>query len=109
MTAELIDRAMLADMVEHLGVAALRPVIDLFIEESRRYSATIRDGDREQARRAAHSLKSSAGQLGAAALSAAAAETERRAAGGEPLAEAAATLDRLIAETAAAMAALLGG
>src|SRR5581483_3697382 len=82
MTAELIDRAMLADMVEHLGVAALRPVIDLFTEESRRYAATIRDGDREQARRAAHSLKSSAGQLGAAALSAAAAETERRAAGG---------------------------
>jgi HPt (histidine-containing phosphotransfer) domain-containing protein len=108
MSADVIDRAMLDDMVEHLGVAAFRPVIDLFLDESRRYVAIIRQGDAEAARRAAHSLKSSAGQLGAAALSAAAAEIERLAAGGMPLADRAAALDALLAETATALAALLG-
>jgi len=103
----LIDAAILDDMIEHIGSAALRPVIDLFLDETRRLSAAIVDGansptGREAARRAAHSLKSSSGQLGAAALSEAVAEIERAAEAGEPLGERAAAVARLATATIAA-------
>jgi len=103
----LIDAGILDDLVEHIGRDALLPVITLFLNESRRQAADIvaaaaaSDG-REAARRAAHSLKSSAGQLGAARLSAEAAGIERAAAEGAPLAERAATLAECATATAAA-------
>ncbi len=96
----LIDSAILDDMIEAIGLEALRPVVELFVGESRTLSATIAAGAgdparREAVRRAAHSLKSSAGQLGAAALSEAAAELERAAESGAPLASGAALVARL--------------
>jgi HPt (histidine-containing phosphotransfer) domain-containing protein len=96
----LIDTATLDDMIEYIGLEALRPVVALFIGESRDLSAAMTAGaddpaQREAVRRAAHSLKSSAGQLGAAALSEAAAELERAAESGAPLADGAALVARL--------------
>lgn len=105
--APLIDPAILDDMVEHIGRESLLPVIALFLEESRRQAAAIvaaaaaADG-RETVRRAAHSLKSSAGQLGAARLSAEAAALERAAAEGVSLGAIAATLAHCAAATSAA-------
>jgi len=105
----LIDDAVLGDMIEYIGRDALRPVIELFLTESRDLSAAIAagagdPGGREAVRKAAHSLKSSAGQLGAAALSEAAAAVERAAEGSAPLVEPAAVVARLAAETRAALA-----
>jgi HPt (histidine-containing phosphotransfer) domain-containing protein len=96
----LIDTATLDDMIEYIGLEALRPVIELFIGESRELSATMTAGAadparREAVRRAAHSLKSSAGQLGAAALSEATADLERAAESGAPLVDGAALVARL--------------
>ena len=104
----LLDREVLDDMIEHIGAEALRPVIELFIDESRRYAAQIREAatdssGRDAARRAAHSLKSSAGQLGAAGLSAQAAEIERVAGGAGPLTGAAAALADCVEATAVAL------
>ena len=111
----LIDDAVLGDMIEYIGREALRPVIELFLTESRELSAADRavgagdPGGREAVRKAAHSLKSSAGQLGAAALSEAAAAVERAAEGSAPLAELAAAVARLAAETGAALAERMRG
>jgi HPt (histidine-containing phosphotransfer) domain-containing protein len=112
MSAPLIDAAVLDDLVEHLGRRALQPVIDLFLDESRQYAAAIvaaaglPDGH-DAVRRAAHSLKSSAGQLGAAALAEEAAGIEQAAGDGAPLAGRAASLSRCAAATAAAFTARL--
>jgi HPt (histidine-containing phosphotransfer) domain-containing protein len=100
----LINTATLDDMIEYIGLEALRPVVELFVGESRTLSATIAAGAgdparREAVRRAAHSLKSSAGQLGAAALSEAAAELERAAESGAPLGGGAALVARLAEAT----------
>lgn len=114
----LIDRAVLDDLVEAIGADGARSVLDLFIAESRRYLATIAAGAapdagaerRDGARRAAHALKSGAGQIGAAALAAAAADVERTAEGAadaSALAEAAAALEGCAAETVAALAQFL--
>jgi HPt (histidine-containing phosphotransfer) domain-containing protein len=83
-TPLLLDDAVLDDLVEHIGADAARSVIDLFIGECRELAGTIAAGDPEAARRAAHSLKSSAGQLGAAALAAAALDVEIAAETGSP-------------------------
>jgi HPt (histidine-containing phosphotransfer) domain-containing protein len=105
----LIDDAVLDDMLSHIGRESLRPVIELFIGESRRLAETIvasagAEGGRDAVRRAAHSLKSSAGQLGAASLSALAAEIEQAAAGeGASLGEQAAALLRCLDASAAAL------
>jgi two-component system sensor histidine kinase TorS len=104
----LINAETLDDMIEYIGLEALRPVVDLFIGESRNLSAAITDGaadplKREAVRRAAHSLKSSAGQLGASALSEAAAEVERAAESGAPLADGAALVARLAEVTVFAL------
>jgi len=104
----LIDTETLDDMIEYIGLDALRPVVELFIGESRDLSAAITAGagdpaKRDAARRAAHSLKSSAGQLGAAALSEAAAELERAAESGAPLGDGAALVARLAAATGFAL------
>jgi HPt (histidine-containing phosphotransfer) domain-containing protein len=110
----LIDRAVLDDLFDSIGPDGARSVLELFVGESRAYLATIAEavaagGDparRDRARRAAHSLKSGAGQIGAAALAAAAAEVERVAAAdiGADLAQAAVTLERCAAETVNALA-----
>jgi HPt (histidine-containing phosphotransfer) domain-containing protein len=106
--APLIDEAMLDDMVSHIGRDALRPVVELFIGESRRLAETIAasarvETGRDAMRRAAHSLKSSAGQLGAASLSALAAEIEQAAEDGSPLGERAAALLRCLDASVAAL------
>jgi HPt (histidine-containing phosphotransfer) domain-containing protein len=104
----LINTETLDDMIEYIGLDALRPVVELFIGESRSLSAAMTAGaddpaKREAVRRAAHSLKSSAGQLGAAALSEAAAELERAAESGAPLAGGAALVARLAEATVFAL------
>jgi HPt (histidine-containing phosphotransfer) domain-containing protein len=76
--ATVLDAGVLDDLVEHIGADAVRAVIELFIGESRDLVATMSaaGADREDVRRAAHSLKSSAGQLGAIALAEAALAVE---------------------------------
>ena len=112
----LLDRPVLDDLVEHLGGEAVRSVANLFLGEARNYVAAIVPAAaagtdatlRERARRAAHSLKSGAGQIGAAALAAAAAAVEHAAAENSPaLAGAIAALEAQAAETATALAQFL--
>jgi HPt (histidine-containing phosphotransfer) domain-containing protein len=102
MSAALLDREVLDGLVEAVGADGARSVIELFIDESRRYVATIAAGAdpaadaaaRDAARRAAHSLKSGAGQIGAAAMAAAAEAVERAVEGSQPdLGAVAAALD----------------
>jgi HPt (histidine-containing phosphotransfer) domain-containing protein len=114
--APLIDRPVIDDLVEAIGADGARSVIELFVAEARGYLATIAaavvsDSDpttRDQARRAAHSLKSGAGQVGAAAVAAAAAEIERAAGSGAALTEPVAVLQKCAAETAVALAGFSG-
>ena len=110
----LIDRAVIDDLVEAIGADGARSVIDLFIAETKDHLATIAAAaaagadptKRDQARRAAHSLKSGAGQVGAAAVAAAAAAVERAAGAGATLTEPAAALQRYVAETEEALGAI---
>jgi two-component system, sensor histidine kinase and response regulator len=107
----LLDRAVIDDLVDAIGADGARSVINLFIAETQGHLSTIAaaaatDADpakRDQARRAAHSLKSGAGQVGAAAVAAAAAEIERAATAGAALTEFAAALQRSAAETVIAL------
>ncbi len=108
----LIDRAVIDDLFDNIDAVAVRSVLSLFIEESQAYLARIAEASaqpddaarREQARRAAHSLKSGAGQIGTAALAAAAAEVERVAAtGSSDLAPAAASLHQCAVDTVKAL------
>ncbi len=88
----LIDQTILDDLVESIGIDGTRSVLDLFIVESQGYLATIAAAAAQpadaalcdRARRAAHALKSAAGQIGAVAMSAAAATIEREAAASGP-------------------------
>ncbi|HTZ34614.1 MAG TPA: Hpt domain-containing protein [Stellaceae bacterium] len=86
MSEKVLESAVLDDLIEHIGAEAARAVIELFIGECGELTATIAapDADPEAVRRAAHSLKSSAGQLGAAALSDAAIAVESAASAGSP-------------------------
>ena len=90
--SELLDPEALDMLVESIGEDAARGVLALFLEECRDLAAAIAEpgADPTAIGRAAHSLKSSAGQLGAAALSEAALAVETAAA------ENAATLPALI-------------
>ena len=83
----VLDDAVLADLIEHIGDQAARAVIELFIGECRDLTAamTAAPADRGAVGRAAHSLKSSAGQLGAIALSEAALAVENAAESGSPM------------------------
>lgn len=111
--APLIDRAVLDDLFEAISADGARSVLDLFVEESRVYLAAIAAGTapaagpapRDEARRAAHALKSGAGQIGAAAMAAAAANVERAVEAGEgsDFAEAVTALRRCAAQTTAAL------
>jgi HPt (histidine-containing phosphotransfer) domain-containing protein len=76
--SELLDPRVLDDLIEHIGAEAAQGVIELFIGECRELAAAIGapGADRVAVGRAAHSLKSSAGQLGAVALAAVAIAVE---------------------------------
>jgi HPt (histidine-containing phosphotransfer) domain-containing protein len=76
--SDLIDPEALEMLVEAIGDDAARGVLALFLDECRDLTAAIAapGADPVAIGRAAHSLKSSAGQLGAAALSAAALAVE---------------------------------
>jgi len=103
----VLDAAVLADLIEHIGDEAARAVIELFIGECRDLTAamTAAQADRAAVGRAAHSLKSSAGQLGAIALSEAALAVEDAAESGSPaLSELIAALTRCAEATEAALA-----
>lgn len=91
--SQLLDPEVLDVLVEAIGEDAARGVIALFLEECRELTATIAapGADRAEIGRAAHSLKSSAGQLGAVALSEAALAVETAASIDDP------ELTRLIA------------
>ena len=112
----LIDRAVLDELFDAIGPDGGRSVIEVFIKESRGYVAAIAAGaipaadaaQRDRARRAAHSLKSGAGQIGAAALSAAARKVEGAVEAGETdLGQVATSLQGCAAETFAVLAQLL--
>jgi HPt (histidine-containing phosphotransfer) domain-containing protein len=115
-TPPLIDRAILDDLFESIGVEGTCSVLELFIGESRTYLATIAEAVarpldpacRERARRAAHSLKSGAGQIGAAAMAIAAAAVEEASTDEAPdLTVVAAALGRCAEDTVRALAVLL--
>ena len=100
----LIDRTVIDDLVEAIGADGARSVIELFVAEAQGYLATIAaaaasadPAKRDEARRAAHSLKSGAGQVGAAAIAAAATEVERAVTVGASLAQPVAALQRVTA------------
>lgn len=112
----LIDRAVLDDLVDGIGLDGARSVVELFIGESRFSVAAIGEASlpgsgstaRDRARRAAHSLKSGAGQIGAAALAEAAEQVEGAAAdNAADLSERVAALRRCAAATNAALARFL--
>ena len=77
---------MLDDLIEHIGADAVRSIVEIFFGECRELTAEHRapPQTRGQAGRAAHSLKSSAGQLGAAALAEAALAVETAAENNSP-------------------------
>jgi HPt (histidine-containing phosphotransfer) domain-containing protein len=83
--APIIDRAVLNDLIEHIGAEAVRSIVEIFIGECRELATAMgASATPAEARRAAHSLKSSAGQLGAAALAEAALAVETAAETGFP-------------------------
>ncbi|HTV90069.1 MAG TPA: Hpt domain-containing protein [Stellaceae bacterium] len=108
----LLDRTYIDDLFDSIGADGARSVIALFIRESASYLARIaeavaRPNDaacREAARRAAHSFRSGAGQVGAAAAAAAALAVERGAADNAPdLPQRIAELEACTAATIAAL------
>jgi HPt (histidine-containing phosphotransfer) domain-containing protein len=108
----LLDDALFAELVAQIGEPAARSVIELFLSETDGFVAAIVEGAaatgdptrREAARRAAHSLKSSAGQMGAAALAEAARRVEAAATVAADFTAEARTLAACADETAAALA-----
>lgn len=106
----VLDAEVLGMLVEAIGEDAARDVIAMFLDECRGLTATIAapGADRVTIGRAAHSLKSSAGQLGALALSEAALAVESAAsAGGPELPRLIAALGERAAETREMLAARL--
>jgi HPt (histidine-containing phosphotransfer) domain-containing protein len=109
--APLLDAAVLDDLVEHIGADAVRSIVEIFIAECRELVATINGAATPTAAgRAAHSLKSSAGQLGAVSLAEAALAVETAAASNSPeLPRAIAALVDCAAAIEPALAARLAG
>jgi HPt (histidine-containing phosphotransfer) domain-containing protein len=87
--ADPVDRAHLERLATRFGSHFLLEIIDLFIAQGRDRIATaqqgIAAGDIAAIIAAAHALKSSAGNLGAAALGRCAGEIERRGWAGAPI------------------------
>ncbi|HZT86958.1 MAG TPA: Hpt domain-containing protein [Stellaceae bacterium] len=101
----LVDEAVLDELLATIGAEAVQAVFELFNGETSRLIETITTGGQPDAtRRAAHSLKSSAGQIGAAALSAAAQRIEALAAAEGDFSREALALAGCAAETRAAIA-----
>jgi HPt (histidine-containing phosphotransfer) domain-containing protein len=84
--SQVLDVEVLDMLIEAIGAEATQGVIELFLGECRELTAAISasSADRVAVGRAAHSLKSSAGQLGAVALSEAALALETAASTGAP-------------------------
>ena len=84
--SQLLDTEALDMLIEAIGEDAARGVVALFLEECRDLTTAMAapGADPVAIGRAAHSLKSSAGQLGAVALSEAALEVETAASTGAP-------------------------
>jgi HPt (histidine-containing phosphotransfer) domain-containing protein len=109
--SELVDAETLDVLIDAIGADAARGVIELFLGESRDLTAAISAPDANPAAvgRAAHSLKSSAAQLGALALSEAARAVETAAASGSAgLPQLIAALGECAEETRQALGAKLG-
>lgn len=75
----------LANLIAVLGNEETRELVRLFLTSAPKLLADIAGSDAERARRAAHSLKSSAQQMGASDISEQARELENRLAEGGPL------------------------
>jgi len=108
--SEVLDAQVLDDLIEHIGADGAQAVIELFIGECRELAAAMAapGADCVAVGRAAHSLKSSAGQLGAIALSEAALAVESAAGTGSPaLPQLVAALGECAALTEDALAARL--
>jgi HPt (histidine-containing phosphotransfer) domain-containing protein len=106
----ILDAETLEVLIEAIGEDGARGVIELFIGECQELAAAITAPGADPAAigRAAHSLKSSAGQLGALALSEAALAVEAAAhAGSGELPRLVATLSECAGETREALAARL--
>ncbi|MFZ2004565.1 MAG: Hpt domain-containing protein [Stellaceae bacterium] len=106
----MLDAEVLDMLIEAIGEEAARGVIVLFLEECRELTAAMAapGANRVAIGRAAHSLKSSAGQLGAVALSEAALAVETAASTGSPdLSKLIAALGQFAAETQSALSAKL--
>lgn len=81
--ATLLDTSVLDELTEAIGAEAVRAIVEMFLAESQELVAAIAAAATPRhAVRPAHSLKSSAGQLGAAALAQAALAVEAAATGG---------------------------
>jgi len=105
--SRVLDAEVLDMLVEAIGAEAAQGVIELFLGECRELTAAIAasGADRVAVGRAAHSLKSSAGQLGANALSEASLAVETAAGDDAPeLPQLIATLRLRAAETVAVLA-----
>ncbi|HUI35321.1 MAG TPA: Hpt domain-containing protein [Stellaceae bacterium] len=109
--APVLDTAVLDDLVGHIGADAVRAIVEIFIGECHELAAAMSaSASPADARRAAHSLKSSAGQLGAAALAEAALAVEIAASGNSPeLRKRIAALLEAAAATEPVLAARLAG
>jgi len=105
--SEVLDAKVLDDLIEHIGAESVREVVALFIGECRDLTLVMAapGANRAAVGRAAHSLKSSAGQLGALALSDAALAVESAAGtAAAALPELVAALAECAARTEAALA-----
>lgn len=108
--SKVLDAEVLDMLVEAIGDEGARGVIALFLDECRELSAAMAapGADRAAVLHAAHSLKSSAGQLGALALSDAALAVESAAGTGAPdLQQLIGALNRCAAEAREALSARL--
>jgi len=108
--SQVLDAEVLDVLIEAIGEDAARGVIALFLDECRELTAAIAAPGAEQMAigRAAHSLKSSSGQLGAIALSEAALAVETAAGtGARELPQLIATLSACASTTRDALAARL--
>jgi HPt (histidine-containing phosphotransfer) domain-containing protein len=109
--SQVLDLDVLDMLIEAIGEDAARGVIALFLDECRELTAAIAAPDATPAAigRAAHSLKSSSGQLGATALSGAALAVETAAGTGSPqLPQLITTLRECAAETRRILAGKVG-
>lgn len=110
--SQVLDTEVLDLLMEAVGADALRDIIELFLGECRELTAAIAapEANRVAIGRAAHSLKSSAGQLGALALSEAALAVETAASESRPeLPQLIAALGRHAAEAQEVLATRLEG